>query len=102
MSGEEARALRRCPLEAQTINEKDRVSRNPGTGGLANLNSDLTAFLGEGRNKRGWSLRSGGRPTASQWDTPTLALRRDAANRGSLLSRAGASGDDLTGGSHHV
>lgn len=74
------------------------MSRKPGTGGLANLNSDLTAFLGEGWNKRpGAEPQVWGRPTASQWDTPTLALRRDAATRGSLLSQAGASGDDLTG-----
>lgn len=50
-SREKAGGLRGCPLEVQITNEKGRVSRNTGTGGLANVNSDLTNFLGEGRKK---------------------------------------------------
>lgn len=54
--------MRGCLLEVQTMSKRDSVSRNTGTRGLANLHSDLTNFLGEGRNKslERQSLWSGG------------------------------------------
>lgn len=105
MSGEKAGALRGCPLDVQTTNKKDRVSRNTRNRGLANVNSDLANFLGEGRDKRdqeGRASGSAGRPTASQWDSHTLALRSSVAKCGSLFSQVGVSEDGIVRGIHHV